>query len=201
MTMRLQCIIPATSAIPADYATNTWHFDDGGDPLSDFMDELKVFYNSIRPYYPATVAQNSWEFKVYDLDDPEPRAPVADVFWNLTSAPTGYPLPSECAMVLSYQADKVSGLPQARRRGRVYLGPLNTTTLESSTARPAASVVTALAAAGGVLLAASGASGGWKWTTYSTVTGTGFEVLDGWVDNAYDTQRRRGISPTSRTLF
>lgn len=199
--LRVQTTIAMVSNIPADYVTNTWHFDADEGVYEAPCDALTALYNSLRPYFPATVSQSNHKHVVYRLADPEPRAPVFEEFWTFTSAPTGFPLPSEAALCLSYQAEQISGQPQARRRGRAYMGPLNTTTLESTTGRPASSVQTAFSNAGDALLTASDAATDWYWSTWSVVDNAGYPVDNGWVDNAYDIQRRRGLAPTARVVF
>jgi hypothetical protein len=49
--------------------------------------------------------------------------------------------------------------------------------------------------------AAAIASASWDWVVYSPTDDAYHEVANGWVDNAWDTQRRRGYKPTSRTTF
>jgi hypothetical protein len=51
------------------------------------------------------------------------------------------------------------------------------------------------------MLTASNAQGQWKWAVYSTVNMTGVNVAAGWVENAFDTQRRRGRIATIRSVF
>jgi len=67
------------------------------------------------------------------------------------------------------------------------------------------------------LFTASSASAVWKWAVFSpTIAGGWFlpdtegppnlpaaysPVQSGWVDNAWDTQRRRGLEATARTVF
>lgn len=76
--------------------------------------------------------------------------------------------------------------------------------------RPWTDLVTAAAAVGTTLLAAGDASSGaWTWCIYSPTTETQtaslassfIPIVGGWVDNAWDTQRRRGLEPTTRTTW
>jgi len=82
----------------------------------------------------------------------------------------------------------------------VYL-PFFGETGNDTDGRPTPAMVTALAAAGGALLTASTAAATWAWLTYSTVAPGYTQVVNGWVDNEWDTQRRRGRAATSRTTF
>lgn len=200
--LKVMHILNMTSGIPQDVAVNTFHFDCLllPDPVTDIFDVLEACYDNFRSQFPATVAQNGHQMKAYNMGDPEPRAPIAEYTYNFTSAPEGVPTASELAICLSFQGDRVSGETQRRRRGRVYLGP---TERDSSTTagRPNSDLVNATAAFGLYLLEASNLNAEYTWAVYSTVNDDLVPVTNGWVDNAYDVQRRRGLQPTSRTTF
>lgn len=199
---RIQVTLRTTSGILNDFPTNTWHIDaDDLTALDGALDVLESSYDDyLRPRYPVTINQNGHEMVCYRISDPEPRAPVLTRAWNFSSGITGNPLPSEVAMCLSYQGEKASGVPQSRRRGRIYIGPLNVGTLHTD-GRPAAAAITSLVDAGENLLQASKAAPNWKWAVYSRVNGSGVSAENGWVDNAFDTQRRRGVEASARTTF
>lgn len=207
-THRAQVVIHTADGIGANFVTNTWHCnDDGINGSGDFAAALVEFYRSMVLYYPNTIAIGPHEVKVYNLDDPLPRAPVLELPWSFATAPTGDPLPSEMAVCLSFQAEKESGVSQARRRGRVFLGPLDATT--NTSGRPLVNMLTAIAAAAQVLLDESNAPGSWVWAIYSPTIAAGGGLAsqavsfvdNGWVDNAFDVQRRRGIDSNFRTTF
>lgn len=63
---------------------------------------------------------------VYDLTEPKPRVAFAGGTTGSTTvqASVGQNLPSEVALCVSYQSTRLSGQPQNRRRGRIYIGPL-----------------------------------------------------------------------------
>lgn len=197
----IQVTLRTSSGIPNDYVTNLWHFDDGeAAEYDEIADEIIAFYNGVRTVFSNYIIQNGHELKVYRVSDPEPRAPVYVETWNLSAGPSGSTLPTEVSSVLSYQAQQVSGVPQARRRGRIYLGPLNTTQIGTD-GRLTSTHMGILEAAAETLLTASNSSSTWKWATHSKVLGSGASVYNGWVDNEPDTQRRRGREATSRTLW
>lgn len=212
--MRIQAILQGDSMLAEDQYVNTWHFDtfDGGvDRETDFANlvtDLTAFYQAIDGYLSIGL-QPSIEFVGYDLGDSEPRAPFADDTAALTlSASSG--IPSEVAICLSYQGQRVSGQSQAQRRGRLYIGPLGANVLGTSIDgqhRPAAAFVTALAGAGTALLASTYAGTWWRvFSPTRAAQGGGLSlamtpVTDGWVDDAWDIQRRRGAQPTTRTTF
>ena len=198
---RVQMTLGTADNNPSNYITNTWACAAIGDTeCQDFVSALITFYRSCTTLFPSTIRQNNHIFKAYDMLDPEPRAPRLEGTWNFTTAPASDPLPPEVAMCLSFQAPKVSGVPQARRRGRVYIGPLRS--IVSSGGRPSSSAITTLRDAGEALRAAGVASAGdWNWAVYSTVLGGTADVTSGWVDDEFDTQRRRGRLPTTRNVF
>lgn len=197
----LQFSLATITGLPEDRITNTWHYDDAEtENHAGIFAEFQAFYEDILTLFSGWMVQNGHVAKAYRVSDPEPRAPVYEVTFNFTSAPSGNTLPPECCIVLSYQADQLSGVPQARRRGRVYLGALDVSSIDTSGNFTSATIVDVQQAADG-LLDASLTSTGWRWATHSQVTGTGAEVSNGWVDNAVDIQRRRGRSSTSRAVW
>jgi len=199
--MELQVtIFPATNII-ADASTNTWSAVTApADFGTVFKDSVLIFYQAIASMYPNTVRQNNHVWKLYDRADPEPRAPKSMGTFNFTVAPTIGPAPPEVAMCLSFQGTQISGIPQARRRGRVYIGPLRASTIDGN-GRPAVANITQLRNAGEALRVASAAAAAWDWVVWSTVMQEPAPVVNGWVDDEFDTQRRRGRVPTVRTVF
>lgn len=198
---RVQMTLKTDDLNPANFATNTWYVlgVDVADAES-FKDTLVTEYSTLTTYLSNLLLQSGHEFKIYDMEDPEPRAPVSEGTWALSANPTAAPLPPEVALCLSFQAPKLSGFPQSRRRGRVYIGPLSVNALDSS-GRPSSAFVTALSGVGDGIIVASGATS-WNWAVHSSFSETtGLPVDNGWVDNEFDTQRRRGREWTSRTVF
>lgn len=201
---------PTDSAIPKDYVTNRFHFSTvGAAPIiTDFdnvRDMLKDFYTVAPPA--GGNALTTWLdsglngpaiVKAYALEDSPPRAPVYESTFAFNPTGTGT-LPSEMAIVMSFQAARVSGQVQARRRNRVYLGPWGTSA--SAGGRPAAGLVTQIARCGEQLAEAASSSVNWNWVIWSPTNSQDYQVDNGWVDNSWDTQRRRGLSATSRTTF
>jgi len=198
---RVQIVLKTVDGNPANYITNTWHCAAILDAdANDFAAAVIAFHKTLNTVYSSLLAQNGHEYKIYNLDDPEPRAPVEEGSWNFASALTGDSLPPEVCLCLSYQAPKISGIPQARRRGRIYLGPFDASTNVS--VRPSSALVTLVKNSADALYAAGIATAGdWNWAVYSTVLGGTADVSNGWVDDEWDTQRRRGRVATSRQVF
>lgn len=221
-TIAIQWIMPNDNANPADAVMNNWHFktDDTGTPhdeAADCVSRLTAFYNSIDDYL-SSFLSGAYITKCFDLSDPEPRVPVFENTGSVSGVSTGNGLPCEIAVCLSFQAPRVSGIPQARRRGRVYIGPLSNAAASLATDTSAgdmivnatfrADLASAASALAGVFVGASSGSA-MAWCTFSptsvvdgmTLAQASNNVTDGWIDYAIDIQRRRGHAPGGRTLW
>lgn len=198
---RTQVELAMTSGNPDDKATNVWHFiADDLTALDLALTQVTTFYAAIDGNLSALIAATGHRIRCYDLADTKPRAPVRDQGAGTLSLGTGA-LPPELALCMSFQAPRQSGVSQARRRGRLYLGPLSSTAYTTSTGFPTSTILTNIGNAVQNLLDASQAATTWAWAVYSPTTETAIEVNDAWVDNAFDIQRRRGVAATSRALF
>lgn len=199
----VQVRLPKDSAIPADEVTNTWWF--ARTDLAEWTATdngvvttwLTAFYNSVMPLISATVNSSALPYKTYNDGDPRPRSPRFTGNLTPTALTATQFGPDEIAMVMSFQADRVSGSVQSRRRGRVYIGPIG----QLNSDRPPAGNITTLRNAGSTLVAASLAHPTMRWVVHSRANNGYSVVTNGWVDNAWDVQRRRGVRATSRTTF
>lgn len=142
-------------------------------------------------------------------------SPTAMRSFTLDAATVGESLPAEVAAVLSFHGDltdipetavnpsppPATIRPAARRRGRIYIGPLNSeSSVEDGTSHEASlssDFQDALLGSASTLLAANDAT--WVWTIQSVADDDFYQVTGGYVDNAFDTQRRRGGDATLRT--
>lgn len=210
MTYRAQVVIPFFTNLPTDVITNTFHFRDivpsttnaVATAVSPLLGDLyELIYASSRGAsyvnWPGSVI--NW----YDLDDPPPRVPLTTVL-GASVTPTGGVIPTEVAMVSSFQGDPVSGIPAGRRRGRVYLGGFaGGAAVGSASAFPTWSPTTTgdVAAAFDAFQAATAALANHRWVVHSVAAGQDFDVTNGWVDNGPDTQRRRSVDATLRTTW
>jgi len=188
---------------------NTWHFKHVLGPPEDFdnvRDMLRDFYTSVASGQATSITEylsrqslsGKWTIKAYNLDDVKPRYPVYTSSDMLT-LPNNEAMPTECAMVVSFQAEKVAGEKQARRRNRVYIGPFSTSAIDEGMLAPNLVESTLFAARG--LFNAAESSTSWSWKVYSPTDDNELPVNDGWVDNGWDTQRRRGVRATARGVF
>lgn len=218
MTYLAQIVLFNDNGLPEDSSVNTWHFEiddsvvsgdvedvilNGGDgpggPNVGIHPALEQFYDSVGGYL-STLLTGTGEAKYYDLDDPTPRAPILVEPFDFGTTGTGA-LPTEVALCISFQAVKVSGVSQASRRNRFYLGPLSTTAAATSTSRPDATATATMDSAITAFYNTADGAPAWSWVVYSPKLGSSADVDNGWIDNAFDTQRRRGLAPTTRVTF
>lgn len=218
---RAQVTIPNTSEIPEDAVQNTWHFDDDDDPVAApedtmgwIMEMLTAFYQVVDAELFANSVGDTATVRFYDMAEPTPRLLLGTDTIPLTPSVTD-PLPGEVALCMSFAAAPLSGVNPARRRGRVYLGPVKQTAVSviNGQSRPNAGIRTAIATAAGTMAEGIEHPGSpglrCRWALYSPATQAGgatigesfHDVVSGWIDDAWDTQRRRGAAPTARVTF
>lgn len=201
----IQANMPYATGLPEDVAVNTWAVDTAsvGAPsptqAAAIFDGLQAFYEAVDEYF-SELLSGAIQYRMYNVDDPEPRTPLAIVD-DVLPSPGGNPLPEEVALVLSFRGTLVSGTSPARRRGRIYLGPLAVTTLDEldGHAVPNAAMVAAVSAAGAAF-GSSMLAEGMAHCVWSRADDTFYPVQFYAVDNAWDTQRRRGVRPTFRSV-
>lgn len=207
-TLLLQCAIPSAAGIPADTVVNHWHFQVEATPpssstLQAIRDAVQTFYQSFTiGYCTSQTIASACTYKFYNLADPLPRRPIATYSTGLGTLQTVQGLPAEVSCVLSFQGQPVSGVPQAQRRNRIYLPPVGVGTLTGTSGRTwSTTFTTAVKNGAAALLTASDAASDWTWMVRSSKTSATTPVVSGWVDDAFDIQRRRGYKATSRVTF
>lgn len=209
----LRCSITLNPAATGrDRIMNTWHIAtrDGATPIQAadaFYTDINAFYQAIDSYLGADLSTAQPEMQVFNLIEVKPRQPIK--VYNLTALTTAATRAArEVACCMSYRGVYESGVSPKRRRGRIFLGPLASTALDTSTGGLAGALVTAVQGAGDVLQAAAAGDAQYGWVVYSPTTdvvGTGetgfYEVISGWVDYNPDTQRRRSMTSAGRVTF
>ena len=200
--VRAQVIIRTADQLPANFVTNSFAFVMAADQLTAdaVTDVIKGFYDDIQPFLSAAVAKNGHAIKFTDILGAAPNYPFSETSFDLDVQPVGTQLPREVSMVTSFQSSRVAGLTQSRRRGRLYIGPLNVTTL-SSAGDPQSTFRLGLVNATEALKTAVDALGAPQsvtWVVWSDANQDAVPVLNGWVDSAWDTQRSRGKQSVER---
>lgn len=215
-TIRAQVSLVNQSGLPVDIVTNTFHFiSNSVDRLTDSSligAELDTFYTGLGNIF-STAITGAYTVDYYDLADPTPRVPF-DTSGGTLATGTGATLPNEVAIVLSFFGSPISGLPPARARGRIFLGPLDGSVLDDAAndGRVQAATMTEIAAAAGALMVA-GDPANFQWAVFSPTSagappwtagdliGATRSIDGGWVDNAFDTMRSRGTAASARETF
>lgn len=222
-----QVILHKKSSIPADIVVNSWNWrcgvsgSAGDDPnatvLTDIASRISTFYGDIAAFLGSSIKTGTGavelrHYNVHDhLDGSLVGPPFATDAFNLIAVGTNS-LPDELSIVVSYQAG-VSGIPEfgpgratrprARRRGRLFLGPIAQGSLsEDSTTHEvfvSSTYRSSIATSAGTAL--KGTTNGTTSAVWSRTDAEMHDVLTGWVDNAFDIQRRRGQLSTARSTF
>ena len=198
------------SGLAEDRYVNTTHWQDSSLNIQDFdnvKDMLYSFYTEIPPngtnapqdFMSTGSINGDVTLTAYRLSDTKPRQPVYQVELQTSGIPGADTMPTEVALVLSFQAVKESGENQKRRRNRIYLGPYNVTA--NNDGKPADLLIDTLLHSSRSLLNQAENSFNWTWKVYSPSDDAAYPVWSGWVDNAWDTQRRRGTRATGRGIF
>lgn len=216
--------IPTDTAIPADTVNNVWSFRNVSTADHD-LDALEItgrldgFYTELATLFSSRLDLAGTRLTIVDMAEESPRLPFYDEAMAISGeSSTNNDLPAEVAICLSFRGSLGSGLNARRRRGRIYLGPLQVQTGDRAvpdTAWPPA-IVSAAETNIGTL------DGDVEWCVYSRYThcnvpvGTQLDpdvheedplrlvlafvpVVHWWCDNAWDTQRRRGPIATARS--
>lgn len=213
---RVMVTIPYSSGVPSDVINNTWHFESlDGEPIDStrlgvLFGHLVAFYNTCYNNTTVKAMANYLNplqtvMKGYDLSDPKPRTAVRESTTPLTvGVQPATAVAPEVAAVLSYRTEYESGINKGSQRGRVYLGGLTDLQVDPSALsrgpRFKSGYITAVTSAATTLAGAALASE-WGWVVWSEKLQQSFAVAGGWMDDALDTQRRRGQLATSRTLW
>lgn len=200
------------------FVNTSYWFDPGGAfTFSQVADKLETiweqFYNGDNGAAPAAITaymgrQINWSdiaLKVYDLGVAAPRIPEVRSL-EMTQPSAAGALPNECAIVLSYRSGAGTtggGSSDPRKRGRMFLGPWKdgAVTFSSGTdgdAKVTPNLLLAIVEAADYLLTEPEDL---SWQQYSRVANDMSVVAGGFVDNRFDTQRRRGQVATTRTTF
>jgi hypothetical protein len=242
---RAQVVHAHKDGQPKDAFVNTFHFLDDSDAdmtaaRAEVVAELvRDFYltpgtgDTIEPMdlFGNQVAATGHQVRMYPIvietgDDKRGLGmpPLwVETFDHLGRVVAATSLPSELAACLSYRNNSSGAVPPARRRGRIYFGPLKAdeSQVEAGTGRAfiGAGARNILLNAGRKLRTQSGVIGA-PWVVYSRpFAGRGEIVRPGrttlpalpardgaryiveelWIDDAFDVQRRRGEKFVTRT--
>lgn len=219
----IQTIMSSTSGLVEDEVVNDWAVDFGGPgtstgQLEDAMSAVGDFFrlgatagDRVGSYIGGSIDRGATHrIELREIVAGPLGPPLITQDWlGPTSAVATSNLPTECAAVLSFHAD-LTGIfeevgvtrPRARRRGRVFIGPLTTGAVVVADPQPVLHNDFRVAMqANAVAMFDALATIGAEWSVWSRVDQTLRQVVGGWTDNAPDTQRRRGQAASQRSTF
>lgn len=208
---RLMAVLQSSTGLPEDVVTNSVHVVTNN--LSDAETcavALAQVYVDLKGALALTIDRNSasHQVRIYEVGAGPSGPPVLTVPIDLTggAAPTSDNLPQEVSLCVSFRpSDYFPGWPQAAQRGRIYLGPwVEGTASHASAVSPSRpgdafreDVMRAMATFfRDVLLIPDAAV-----VVLSRSTGEAFPVNFIWIDDEWDTQRRRQVDTTARLTW
>lgn len=223
-----QVVFQSHSGLPADEIVNTWTFAGSGNAVDVAIaaDPLLIaFYNAplgIAQYLSTDLNLIPTVTKWYRLSDASATtpdvhgagvgfgSPILITPWTPTAG-SGSSMSNQVAIALSYHGShgnlaEHSGAgprPASRHRGRVFFGPLNTgcSAVDSAnhTLVISESVIAGVTAAAETMRTAAPITA--NWSVWSRKDNAIYAVTGGFMDNRFDTQRRRMEKATTRTGF
>lgn len=206
------------TGLPRDVATQAFTFDVGSALLplytSALTGLLDDFYSQVQS--PATVSIASFLRNGLVLPNVTVKWGTIDVMTGVVTPTTetsftvagmasvGDSLPAECAVRASVHG-AITGVQAVdrRRRGGPFLGPgfiATAATIASGRVLVDPDLVAAVSACSSKLQT-DAAIAGYLWVVYSRADQTTHEIVGGFVDNAWDTIKRRGTGPSARTTW
>lgn len=208
--VRAQVIFQGQSGLPRDRFVNSWAFEGTGASISDT--ELATVRTRLVEFYTSPVGagtpltgfmsravKQAVLIRLYRLSQTPPRTPI-ETQHTFNISQTGTALPNEVAVVLSFY----NTVNVKRRRGRIFFGPLAAMAgvFDTDDVKVEASLRTALSGAANRLAAyGNDPTLGPHWSILSQRDAQLKLVTDGWIDNTFDTQRRRGVRSNLRTSW
>jgi hypothetical protein len=188
----MQCSFQMDSGLPRDAVQINPVFNiqsaGGADPVGLTSDLATALNAKLVTWTTAT----KLTVKSYDVEEAKPRYPKATEVRSSTIIRNS-PIPREVALCLSFYADHPSG----RRRGRLYVPAslwtptgaigVRPTTGDRDTVKQLVPIFTGL---GGINV---------DWGIWSERDHAFHKATDYWIDDEWDTQRRRGLRATVRT--
>lgn len=202
-----------------------WQGDDAGSTVAQLINDVVNFWiltptgkvaspsAHLHPAVDRSTAQAS--VTVYDvtahLDGSSHGAPIGLGVFTASAVSNINPVPPQIHAVGEYNAS-LAGVsefgphtrPRARRRGRLFLGPLNADAITNSSSTPYNSVVSA--GTTGILLGAfeallASTHFGPGWCVWSRVDAAMRPVIGGWIDSTPHVQRRTQDPSGVKTLW
>lgn len=240
--LRSQTVIPSTGGLSRNQAVWTlhWRNDTGLADRNADATTIRARLNALLTALTSPTLDSNLRLaaymnaaqaftEIYDLQEPKPRVAISGGIHTVPNTPGvgTSDLPPEVALCVSYQGVRISGVPQNRRRGRIFIGPLAIAGSSlGDIGSPTTAQMTALLTSFRTSLD-PGTAAEPRLCVLSRQTWAGLgvgekpppdpntgdiiypeipgnlpsamvDVTELWIDNAWDTQRRRGLDATTR---
>lgn len=200
--MRSEVTHRASDDIPADYCTNTVYHEVasgivwGGPDFQNHANEVRDCFSGVAVENPTfgVYSDRYIEVRCYDMADAKPR-PIKATSNYVPGTPADAADfgPSQVALVLAFYADRNI----KSHRGHIYIGPWRAS--QTSLYAPSSSDMAELLSLGHSLFDVGGENV--KHVVWSTKLQTSMTLQHYWVDNRWDTQRRRLPKASSRVTL
>lgn len=209
------------NGIERDAVQNTWHYNGPSSaPTSPDMggwaNNYHAFLVAIAGYIAPCMSESPNSIKVqYWRLPPEKAAlgvPIGELFLSPPVLPALQGMPAEVSVVLTMKSYLGSTVPEhgvgdtrpaSSRRNRVFIGPLATITMVNEPTTKEVGVLdtfrTNVLNAYEANMSTAQKQINWAPVTFSRATWSTSQTAEVYIDNAFDTQRRRGNDPTART--
>lgn len=188
---KLHTAVAADGLLPRDHMVITPHINATAGPV-DLAGLANEWFTAWYAWWGGGTPLPRMVVKIYDVQKPKPNYPLYTESRNDNNSLTGTG-PREVALCLSFFAGK----NQKRRRGRLYIPFCWISQGGNPSLRPTVTHRNKLGALATVLQDLGGL--GEDWSVYSKADDTARAVTNWWVDDEWDTQRRRGLRGTVRT--
>lgn len=187
---RYQVRLLGSSGLPEDVFENVLYFDTNTpDSREGCADGIAAAYDA----FPHSAGWDGLEVRIYELAGGQP----IESYEYPSVAGKGTPGATEVAVCLSYATVDDVEQSTKRRRGRIYIGPYASSYVTAS--RPNSTIRDAVLDLGEAL-ASIGTADLTTWHMYSQTDQIAVKIESIWCDDAWDTQRRRGLAPTMREV-
>lgn len=206
---RVQSSLQDVSGLSEDRYVNTMYAGSAAPLAAENIQALAQFMSNtigtLSTWYSKLVSGPGSTVKAYDMADIEPRPIRGEITHTQSVITSESNLPKEVAMCLTLNCANVPGVRRQSTHGRIFLGPLNVSTMETVSDNPETESTPAVAFRTAVVAAFVQMASDWKaqgatLAVASRKHNAWYPVITMSADNAWDTMRSRGNRPTSKVF-
>lgn len=209
------------NGIERDAVQNVWHYNapsaaPTSTDLGNWANNFKAFIDALGQYWSPCLSNATNAIKVQYWMLPAEKGPLGvprgELFLTPAPLPAVSGLPPEVSVVLTMKSFLSHNIPEqgpggtrpaSSRRNRVFLGPLATVVMAQDATTKEVGVLdtfrTNVTNHYDTHMSIDQKNQNWAPVTFSAATWSTSQTAEVYVDNAFDTQRRRGNDPTAKT--